>query len=81
MRVSYDSDNHCETYVCGVCGYTYNYYYDYDKRVDNTEEPFIKLEEPLLHTVSRAWEPDRIEKIYQYACPRCGVLQVDTKSL
>lgn len=54
MKISYDDDAHCETYACGVCGYTYNYYYDSDKRVANTEEPFIKLEEPLLHTVSRS---------------------------
>lgn len=81
MRISYDIDNHCETYVCGVCGYTYNHYYDCDKQVDNTDAPFVKLEEPLLHTVSRGWGPDRIERIHQYACPKCGVLQVDTKAL
>ena len=81
MKINFDSDNHCETYVCGVCGYTYNYYYDYDKQTYNTEEPFIKLEEPLLHNVEVSWGPNRIEKISQYACPKCGVLQVDTKSL
>ena len=81
MTIKYDSDNNCEVYTCSVCGYIYNYHYDYDKRTDNTEEPFIKLETPLLHTVSRSWEPDRIEKISQYACPKCGVLQVDIRSL
>lgn len=81
MKINYDSDNNCEVYTCGVCLYTYHYYYDYDKRTDNTEKPFIKLEEPLLHTVSRPWEPDRIERVHQYTCPVCGVLQVDTNSL
>lgn len=79
MKINYDSDTNGETYVCDVCGYTYYYYYDYDKRVDSAEEPFIKLEEPLLRTVRRNWEPDRIEKVSQYACPKCGVLQIDTK--
>lgn len=81
MKISYDSDNHCETYVCGVCGYTYYYHYDYGKRIDSAGEPFLKLEEPLLRTVQRSWEPDRIERIHQYACPKCGVLQIDTESL
>ncbi len=81
MKISYDSDTNCETYVCGVCGYTYKYYYNYDMQADNAEEPFVKLEEPLLRTVRRSWEPDRIEKVSQYACPKCGVLQIDTKSL
>jgi protein-arginine kinase activator protein McsA len=81
MTIKYDSDNNCEVHTCSICGYIYNYYYDYNKQTDNTEEPFIKLETPLLHTVSRGWEPDRIEKISQYACPKCGVLQVDTRSL
>lgn len=81
MKINYDSDNNCETYVCSVCGYTYNHYYDYGKQADNEEQHFVKLEEPLLHTVSRSWEPDKIERIYQYACPMCGVLQVDVNSL
>lgn len=81
MKITYDSDNNCEIYTCGICGYTYHKYYTYSKQVFNEEEPFVKLEEPLLHTVSRAWEPDRIERISQYACPKCGVLQVDVKSL
>lgn len=81
MKINYDSDNNCEVYTCGVCGYIYHYHYDYDKQVDNAEKPFVKLEEPLLHTVSRSWEPDRIERIYQYACPICGVLQIDVNSL
>lgn len=81
MKVTYDSDNNCEVYVCSVCGHTYHEYYDYDKRAENEEKPFVKLEEPLLHTVSISWEPDRIERVYQYACPICGVLQVGDKSI
>ena len=81
MTIKYDIDNNCEVYTCGVCGHIYTYYYDYDKQTNNTEKPFSKLETPLLHTVSPSWGPDRIEKLSQYACPKCGVLQVDTGSL
>ena len=81
MKVTYDSDNHCEVYTCCVCGHTYHEYYNYDKQIENEEKPFVKLEEPLLRTVSRGWEPDRIERVYQYACPICGVLQVGDKSI
>ena len=80
MKISYDDNIHCKTYVCDICGYTYNYYYDYNKQIDNTEEPFI-LKELLLRKVHRYWEPNRIERLYKYACPKCGVLQVDIKSL
>ena len=81
MTIKYDDDNHCEVYTCGVCGHTYHYYYDYDKRVDYDEKPFVRMEETLLHTVERPWEPNRLEKISQYACPVCGVLQVDTTAI
>ena len=81
MTIKYDNDNNCEVHTCNVCGHTYHYYYDHDKQVDNNEVPFVKLEEPLLHTVSKSWEPDRIERIHQYACPICGVLQIDIKSI
>ena len=78
MKTNFDHENNCENYTCSVCGYTYTHYYDYEKQVDNEEKPFVKFEGPLLHVVSGCWEPDRIEKISQYACPVCGVLQIDT---
>lgn len=80
MKITYDHDNKCEVQTCGVCGHTYHYYWDYDKQHENEEKPFVQLEEPLLHTVRRSWEPVRVEKITQYACPVCGVLQVDIES-
>ena len=81
MRINYDSDIDGQTYTCDVCGYTYNYYFDHNKQANNKEEPFVQLEEYLLRTVRKSWEPERVERISQYACPKCGVLQVDVNSL
>lgn len=81
MTIKYDPDTNCEVYTCGVCGHTYYYYYDHGRRIESAAKPFIKLEEPLLHTARSDWGPDRIERISQYACPICGVLQVDTNYL
>jgi rubredoxin len=81
MIIKYDSDNNCTIYTCDVCGHIYHEYYDYEKEMHNDEKPFIKLEEPLLRTITPAWEPNRIERVSQYACPHCGVLQVDTRSI
>ena len=81
MTIDFELEANCETYVCGVCRYIYHEYYDREKQIKNEKEPFVKLEEPLLRTVSRDYEPDRIERVVQYACPVCGVLQVDTNSL
>ena len=77
MISKYDSDNNCKIYACKVCGYTYNEYYDYEKELHNEAKPFVKMEEPLLHTVRMGWGPDSLDRIFQYACPMCGVLQVD----
>lgn len=68
-------------HTCGVCRYKYFYYYDYDKQRENQEKPFVKMEEPLFYEVSRPWEGSRLERITQYVCPVCGVVQVDTNSL
>lgn len=81
MIVKFDSDNHRTIYKCKVCGHTYVEYYDYKKTSQDNGEPFIKMEEPLLRTVSIDWGPNRIERVTQYACPKCGVLQIDTGSI
>ena len=81
MISKYDYDNNCRVYTCKVCGHTYTEYLDYEKELSNEGKPFVKMEEPLLHTVSMSWEPDRIERIFHYACPMCGVLQIDVGSI
>ena len=81
MTIKYVPNTNCEVYTCGVCGYVYTEYYNHNKQVANREAPFVKLEEPLLRTVSCDWGPDGIERISQYACPICGVLQVDANYL
>ena len=77
MTIKFDEKNSCEVYKCNVCGHTYHYYYNYEKRIYNKEKPFIKMAESLLHVRSMDWEPDKIKTVTQYACPICGVLQID----
>lgn len=81
MIAEYDRENNCTIYACKICGHTYKEYYDYKKHLSDEGEPFIKMEEPLLTTVSADWGPDRIERVTQYACPVCGVLQIDTRNI
>ena len=77
MTIKYDNDNHCEIHTCGVCGHTYHYYYDYDKQTENTEKPFIKMNDRLFYEVEVPWQSNRIVQAAHYACPICGVLQID----
>ena len=81
MQSTFNADYNCRIYMCGVCKYLYTEYYDYDKQLHNQEKPFIKMEEPLLRTVERDYGPDTLERINQYACPICGVLQIDTDAI
>lgn len=77
MKSSYDSENKCRVYKCPVCGHTYHEYYDYDERRQNTEEPFIVMAEVLLYDKPHDYAPNELVRLYHYACPKCGVLQID----
>ena len=81
MKTNFDADNNCTIYTCSVCGHVYHEYYDYDNCIRNKEKPFIKMEEPLLRTVERDYAPNTLERINQYACPICGVLQINTSAI
>lgn len=77
MRTFYDSNKCCTVYTCPHCNYTYHEYSDYDKHTDNNEEPFIVMCEVLLTGTSDG----RLIRLPQYACPSCGILQIDTSDV
>ena len=81
MKSSYDNENNCSVYTCPICGYVYHEYYDYKQQQMNNEEPFIEMAEVLLFEKARDWAPKELIRCKHYACPRCGVLQIDTSEI
>ena len=77
MRTYYDGNKGCTVYTCPHCNYTYHEYTDYDKHSNNNEEPFIQLCEVLLTETSYRG----IIRLPQYACPSCGILQIDVSDI
>ena len=76
MRTFYDNNKCCTVYTCPHCNYTYHEYSDYDKRTHNNEEPFIHICAVLTETSDR-----RVTRLSQYACPNCGILQIDVSDI
>lgn len=77
MRTFYDGNKCCTVYTCPHCNYTYHEYSDYDKQTVNEEEAFIQMCEVLLTETSDG----RITRLPQYACPGCGILQIDMSDM
>ncbi len=81
MKSSYDNENNCRVMKCPVCGHTYHDYYDYSKSNTNSEEPFIVMEEVLLYEEPRDYAPNALVRLQHYACPKCGILQIDVNDI
>lgn len=77
MRTYYDGNRCCIVYTCPHCNYTYHEYTDYDKQSSNNEERFIQICEVLLTET----HDGRITRLPQYACPSCGILQIDVSDI
>ena len=77
MRTFYDGNKCCTVYTCPHCNYTYHEYSDYDKQTINEEEAFIQVCEVLLTETGDG----RIIRLPQYACPNCGILQIDVSDI
>lgn len=77
MRTFYDGNKCCTVYTCPHCNYNYHEYSDYDKQSNNNEEPFIQMCEVLLTETSY----EKIARLPQYACPSCGILQIDVSDI
>ena len=78
MRTYYSPLEECTIYRCPNCSTVYHEYSDYEKQKNNIEHPFIKLEQPLLYEDS---EQGHVRRLYHYACPHCGMLQIDLTDL
>lgn len=83
MIVKYDHDCKFILYECTVCKYTHKEYYnsntlytEFDKMAYG-KDPFIKGETEFLYQEKMDYGPSRLTKQTVYACPRCGVLQID----
>ncbi len=81
MKSSYDNENNCRVMKCPVCKYKYHEYYDYSKQRLNNEEPFIRMEEVLLYEEPRDYGPNALVRLQHYACPKCGILQIDVNDI
>ena len=80
MKVIYNCDECTKTYVCQACGYKYveNLKSSWHEAIEGDDE-FIEMEGFELHSTdnSDGWHPlHRSHEIY--ACPKCGVLQIQT---
>ena len=77
MKSHYDNESNCRVFVCPVCSYVYHEYSDYSKQKMNTEQPFLLMTQPLLYEKPRDYAPAELLRVTHYACPKCGVLQID----
>lgn len=83
MIVKYDHDCKFVHYECSNCGYKYKEYYNsftpYTETDKTTygDEPFIKGESDFIYQEEAYYAPNRLVKKTIYACPHCGVLQID----
>ena len=81
MKIKYTETY--EEYTCGVCGYKHMIKYSshpdrYSVDPGYGKEPFKKSETPFICSENDGGYYERIEKYPIYACPECGVLQINT---
>lgn len=80
MKVIYDYDKDIKTCTCQACGY--RYVEDLKTRWNDViegDDDFIEMEGIQLHSTDRSdgWHPSHNTHTI-YACPKCGVLQIQT---
>lgn len=79
MKVVYNYDEQTETCTCPICGYQHSKEYKEYGRTICGDKPFIKMEGFQFHSTDNGdgWHPHHNTHVV-YACPKCGVLQVET---
>lgn len=73
MKTVYDYDEHnliTVTHTCTTCGYE-------DKSDGYGNNSFIEMEGFELHSTDRSGYYPRDKRHTVYACPKCGVLQIE----
>lgn len=79
MKLTYDYDEHTKICVCQACGYKHveDTKSSYGRTIEGDDE-FIEMEGLELHSTDRGgWYPSHHTHTI-YACPKCGVLQIQT---
>jgi hypothetical protein len=69
MKVDYNYEEQIRTCICSVCGYKYTEEMEVYGGTLEGDEPFIEMEE-IFHDTDDC-------KHSIYACPKCGVIQLD----
>ncbi len=77
MKITYDWDEHTKTCVCQACGYKHTEETRGYGRTIEGDDDFIEMEGFELHSTdnSDGWHPYHCTHTI-YACPKCGVLQI-----
>lgn len=70
-------------YKCPACGYTYHEYYTKETQDKNPEKPFILAigESFYRYDKDPMTGEDTTRRHGIYACPICGVLQIDVNHI
>jgi predicted RNA-binding Zn-ribbon protein involved in translation (DUF1610 family) len=77
MKSDYNYDENTKTYTCPVCGYKRIEEMKYDGKILEGDEPFIEMENFALHSTSRDGYYPTPHTHTVYACPKCGILQLN----
>ena len=85
MKTEFDYKNSTEVSECSVCGYKYKKYYrecthqEKENDIQNGfgREDFKVGETEFLYLEKVDYAPDRLHGVPVYACPKCGVLQIE----
>lgn len=77
MKSNYNYDEGVNEYVCPVCGYKYVEETRYNGKILEGDEEFIEMEDFKFHSTDNSDYYPRTRHHTIYACPKCGVLQLD----
>ena len=86
MRQHYDESLNAFIRRCPHCGYQHIEPFCIDKLSDEEREymyrhtgdkPFIEGVAKFMHKVEHSYAPSTIEEKTVYACPNCGILQIN----
>ena len=79
------SDNTCLVRTCSVCGYKHKQKYTHNHPDPYTidpgfgKEPFKAGVNKFIYMQEQSYGPDCTIQETVYACPRCGVLQIESE--
>lgn len=78
MKIIYDWDERTQTHICQACGYKHvaDVRGMYPKTIEG-DDKFIEMEGVELHSTDRSYYYPSHNIHTIYACPKCGVLQIE----